>query len=430
MTKSMIQEFLSQKDLGLKSVSPKIKLTQAIVDWLPTKPYEYSISDVTIPSLSVRVREKTGSKSFYIVRKVNRKVIRSKICANGERPLSVGDKSVLAEARAVISEIYAGITPASKKAAAREAAVEAEKLAITVGQACTTYIQAKARAINTTRGYERFRDKHLKHWGELQLASITEDDIADLHDEITEETGGVAANNVVRFFRAVWKYHRRRLKLGDCPTIIFTKEGDNLKSWNAEDRRTRYVAKEELKPWWDATERLRQEYTGDGDLAADYLQFAMLTGLRRREITQLKWEDINQRRRTFLIPENKSKRPYAVPVTDALQAILDRRVSNTRPFNIEEPKKFITKVAEWSDVPFSTHDLRRTFLSHATAVNISLPVQKELVNHSRKNDVTDGYIQIDSDTLRDAAEKVQLFILSWSGKVSKVVPLKRTSNAR
>ena len=76
MTKSMIQEFLSQKDLGLKSVSPKIKLTQAIVDWLPTKPYEYSISDVTIPSLSVRVREKTGSKSFYIVRKVNRKVIR------------------------------------------------------------------------------------------------------------------------------------------------------------------------------------------------------------------------------------------------------------------------------------------------------------------------------------------------------------------
>lgn len=429
MTKSMIQEFLSQKDLGLRSVSPKIKLTQAIVDWLPTKPYEYSISDVKIPSLSVRVRAKTGNKTFYVVRKVNGKVIRSKISANGERPLSVGNESVFAEARVLISEIYAGITPASKKAAAREAAVQAEKLATTLEQACTSYIRAKTRAVNTTKGYERFRDNHLSHWHTYQLASITEDDIADLHDEITEETGGVAANNVVRFFRAVWKFHKRRLKLGDCPTIIFTKEGDNLKSWNPEDRRTRYVAKEELKPWWEATERLREEYTGDGDLAADYLQFAMLTGLRRREITQIKWEDINQRRRTFLIPENKSKRPYAVPVTDALQAILDRRIGNTQPFNIEEPKKFITKVAEWSDVPFSTHDLRRTFLSHATAVNISLPVQKELVNHSRKNDVTDGYIQIDSDTLRNAAEKVQLFILSWSGKVSKVVSLKRTSNA-
>ncbi|HAT52193.1 MAG TPA: hypothetical protein DCS80_02805 [Betaproteobacteria bacterium] len=423
MTKSIIQEFLSQKDRGVKIESPKIKLTQAVVDWLPVKPYEYSIRDITIPSLSVRVRGKTGNKTFYVVRKVNRKVLRSKICANGERPLSVGDESVFAEARTVISEIYAGITPASKKAAVREAAVEAEKLATTVEQACTNYIQAKTRAVNTTKGYERFRDNHLSHWSTYQLPSITEDDIADLHDEITEHTGGVAANNVVRFFRAVWKFHRRRLKLGDCPTIIFTKEGDNLKSWNPENRRTRYVAKEELKPWWEATERLRQEFSGDGDLAADYLQFAMLTGLRRREICQIKWEDINMRRKTFIVPDNKSKRPYAVPLTGFLQDILDRRSGNDRPFFIEEPKKFIAKVVEWSDVPFSTHDLRRTFLSHATAVNVSLPVQKELVNHSRKNDVTDGYIQIDSDTLRDAAEKVQSYILTWAGSIKNVVPL-------
>jgi len=112
-----------------------------------------------------------------------------------------------------------------------------------------------------------------------------------------------------------------------------------------------------------------------------------------------------------------------VPLTGFLQDILDRRSGNDRPFFIEEPKKFIAKVVEWSDVPFSTHDLRRTFLSHATAVNVSLPVQKELVNHSRKNDVTDGYIQIDSDTLRDAAEKVQSYILTWAGSIKNVVPL-------
>lgn len=423
MTKSMVQEFLLQKDRGVRIESPKIKLTQAVVDWLPVKPYDYSIRDITIPSLSVRVRGKTGNKTFYVVRKVNRKVVRSKISANGERPLTVGDESVFAEARTVISEIYAGITPASKKAAAREAAAEAEKLATTVEQACTNYIRAKTRAVNTTKGYERFRDNHLSHWSTYQLPSITEDDIADLHDEITEHTGGVAANNVVRFFRAVWKFHRRRLKLGDCPTIIFTKEGDNLKSWNPENRRTRYVAKEELKPWWEATERLRQEYSGDGDLAADYLQFAMLTGLRRREISQIKWEDINKRRKTFIVPDNKSKRPYSVPLTGFLEDILDRRAGSDRPFCIEEPKKFIAKVAEWSDVPFSTHDLRRTFLSHATAVNVSLPVQKELVNHSRENDVTDGYIQVDPDVLRDAAEKVQSYILTWAGSIKNVVPL-------
>lgn len=137
------------------------------------------------------------------------------------------------------------------------------------------------------------------------------------------------------------------------------------------------------------------------------------------------WELI---RRTFLIADNKSNRPYELPITDDLKAILDRRRIESKPFNIEEPKKFIAQVARWSDVPFSTHDLRRTFLSHATAINISLPVQKELVNHSRKNDVTDGYIQIDTDTLRDAAEKVQSFILSYAGQLQKVVPLRRNSN--
>jgi len=64
MTKSLIQEFLSQKDSGVDVDSPKIKLTQAVVDWLPVKPYDYSIRDITIPSLSIRVRGKTGNKTF------------------------------------------------------------------------------------------------------------------------------------------------------------------------------------------------------------------------------------------------------------------------------------------------------------------------------------------------------------------------------
>ena len=106
-----------------------------------------------------------------------------------------------------------------------------------------------------------------------------------------------------------------------------------------------------LKSWWEATERLRSEYVGDGELAADYLQFAMLTGLRRREITGLRWEDINKRRKAFVITENKSKRPYAVPLTPALEQILLRRQDESRPFQIEEPKRFINQVIAWSDVP-------------------------------------------------------------------------------
>jgi len=422
MSAKIINGYLAARDRGEIVKAPRVKLTEASIKALPAKPYDYQVGEATVPSLFVRVRA-SGAKSFYIVRRVDGRTSRAKVCTYGESPYSIGKESVLVQAQAMIVKMNAGITPTKEKAKRRDKAAQDARLSTSVKDACTAYINGKPRALNTTTGYKRFRDNHLADWHTRQLTSITEDDIAELHDDITEDTGPVAANNVVRFFRAVWKFHRRKLKLGDCPCIIFTAEGDNTRAWNTESRRTRYVAREELKPWWDATERLRKDYIGDGELAADYLQFAMLTGLRRREITGLKWEDINKRRKTFAIHENKSKRPFAVPLTPALQDILDRRKGEDRPFQIEEPKKFINQVITWSEVPFCSHDLRRTFLSHATAVGMPMPVQKELVIHSRKADVTDGYIQVSEELKRAELEKVQHYILAQAGRVANVVPM-------
>lgn len=413
MSKTIIEQYLRDRENALKTTKPVVKLTQAMIDWLPVADKEYSVGEALVPSLSVRVRPTSGSKTFYVVRKVNGKTIRSRICNNHERPYSQGSDSVLAIAKRVVVDLQDGITPAKRRHDRKLTQLAEQKLSMTVEQACTNYIDAKSRQTNTTQGYKRFRDNHLDVWRNYKLHSITEDDAADLHDEITEEVGPVAANNVLRFFRSVWNYHKRKLGLGDSPTIIFTRAGDNIKDWNPENRRVRYVAKEELKAWWDATERLRTDYDGDGELAADYLQFAVLTGLRRREITNLEWGDINVRRKTFTIKDNKSKRSYSIPVTRELRRILDRRSTANKPFDFDDPKRFIRKVSEWSGVQFSSHDLRRTFLSHATAAGISLPIQKALVNHSRKGDVTEGYIQIDMDAIREASQDVQDFILLW-----------------
>lgn len=414
MSKAIVEQYLQDRANGVAATKPIIRLSQSLIDWLPVTDAEYSIGEALVPSLSVRVRPGTGSKTFYVVRKVNGKVVRSRICKNHERPYSQGVDSVLSVAKRVVVELQDGITPAVKKRKKQIELLAQEKNSKTVGVACNDYIATKRLALNTQRGYERFRDNHLSIWQHHRLGSITEDDVADLHDEITEEVGPVAANNVLKFFRAVWNFHKRKLELGDNPTIIFTKDGDNQKKWNPENPRRRYVSKEELQPWWAATERLRHDYRGDGNRAAGYLQFAILTGLRRREITNLKWEDINLRRKTFTIPDNKSRRPYDLPITPALEAILERRSSSRVPFDFDEPKRFIDRAASWSQVEFSTHDLRRTFLSHATAVGVSMSVLKQLVNHSRKNDVTDGYIQIDIDVLRESAVKVQNYILKWA----------------
>ncbi len=427
MSNKIIDQYLTARDNGERINAPRVKFTNAMIGLLPTKPYDYAIGEASVPGLSVRVRKDTGNKTFEVVKKVNGRTARSKVCALGERPYAKGDESVIVSARSIIAKMDRGITRSKEKTQARIEAVAEARKALTLWEACNNYIHDKVRALNTTRGYERFRDTHLAEWHFRQLAAITEDDIECLFDDITEETGPVAANNVIRFFRAVWKHHRRKYRLGDAPTIIFTEEGDNIKSWNSENRRTRYIHREELKPWWGATEQLRTDYVGNGDLAADYLQFALLTGLRRREITGLKWEDISRRRKTFTIHDNKSKRPHTLPLTSMLEAILDRHEGEARPFQIEEPKRFIAQVVDWSEVPFSTHDLRRTYLSHAAAVGISMPVLKALVNHSRTSDVTDGYIQINEDLLRDSMGKIQNYILTHSGMINNVTPVERAN---
>jgi integrase len=428
MSNKIISDYLAAKDRGERINAPRVKLTNAVIEDLPTKPYDYAIGDKTVPGLLVRIRKDSGTKTFEVVKKVNGRVARSKVCAFGERPYAKGDESVLVAARAIIAKMDKGVTRSKEKAQAREEAAQVARKTLTVRDACNNYINAKDRAVNTTKGYEAFRDKRLNGWHQRQLASITEEDVGDLFDEITEEAGPVAANNVIRFFRAIWKHHRRKFGLGDSPTIIFTKEGDNTKSWNSEERRIGYVHDTELKPWWDATERLRAHYVGDGDLAADYLQFVMLTGLRRREVSNLKWEDINNRRKTFVIAENKSKRLHVVPLTPRIEEILERRKGEDRPFAIVEPRKFIDKVTEWSEVPFSTHDLRRTYLSHATAAGVPMPILKALVNHSRKADVTDGYIQVDEKLLRESMEKIQNYMLAHAGQIKNVTVLKEASN--
>ena len=431
MSQKIIAEYLKARDSGNRVNAPRVQLTQSTIRDLPTKTYDYAIGEATVPALTVRVRKDTGNKTFEVVKKVNGRMARSKVCTFGERPYAKGDESVIVTARAIIAKMDKGVTRSEEKTQARSKSTAAARQALTVLTACDNYINAKIRSYLTTKNYERFRDNHLTDLHHRQLSSITEDDVSDLFDGISKRTGPVAGNNVIRFFRAVWKHHRRKYGLGDSPTIIFTNDGDNVKRWNTENRKTRYIHREELNDWWNAVEQLRTHYIGDGDLAADYLQFALLTGLRRREITGLNWEDINRRRNTFLVAENKSKRPHIVPLTPTLLEILDRRKSESRPFQIEEPKNFIAKVTQWCEVPFSSHDLRRTYLSYANAPEVAIPmtVQKALVNHSRQSDVTDGYIQIDEDVLRDSMSKIQGYILTHAGQVKKVVPIGGVANA-
>jgi hypothetical protein len=59
-------------------------------------------------------------------------------------------------------------------------------------------------------------------------------------------------------------------------------------------------------------------------------------------------------------------------------------------------------------------------------VGIPETLQKAMVNHSRRG-VTDGYIQIDEDTLRETMQKVQNYLLTHAGQVNNLMPMEKAN---
>ena len=79
--------------------------------------------------------------------------------------------------------------------------------------------------------------------------------------------------------------------------------------------------------------------------------------------------------------------------------------------HIYEPKKAVLKVVELSGVPFTLHDLRRTFATIADSLDLSAYALKRLLNHKMGNDVTAGYIMRDVERLRKPMQQITNFLI-------------------
>lgn len=79
---------------------------------------------------------------------------------------------------------------------------------------------------------------------------------------------------------------------------------------------------------------------------------------------------------------------------------------------ITDPHRQVVNVVARSGVPFSPHDLRRTFASIVSRLGdrLSYYTTKRLLNH-RTSDVTQGYVQFDLEQLRSAMQAVEDFVL-------------------
>ena len=170
--------------------------------------------------------------------------------------------------------------------------------------------------------------------------------------------------------------------------------------------RIRYLSKKEQEDLLDACE---------GDLW-DAVVMALKTGARKKEIWNLKFEDVDFKRNHIRLMETKSGKPRSIPMTKDLMEILQRRrriinftshyvfpssVNPNRPNNFE--RTWDTALKESGVTNFRWHDLRHTFASRAVMAGVTLRSLADLLGHA-KVDMVFRYAHLSPQHLTSSME--------------------------
>lgn len=394
------------------------KLTKSVIDALPyPETGQTFYRDSEIKGFGLRVG--TASKVYIAEGKVNSKTVRVSI---GHHGIFTAEQA-RQEAKNILGLIARGINPNDVTKAKRA-------LSVTMSEAFQAYLKARGSLKpRTVYDYKRLMKTYLADWQNKPVVEIGKDQIERKHREIGERSPA-QANLTMRFVRALLNFAIGQYEDASGNPIITinpTQRLSQTRSWYRVDRRNTVIKAHDLPLWFKAVNNLTNDAVGPNrELIRDYLLLLLFTGLRREEGLSLAWKQVDLRAKTLTIPDPKNRQPHVLPLSDFLYTLLMRRYKEGGKNSLfvfpgdgvkgylNEPRKQMNKVIEESNVAFTLHDLRRTFITVAESLDISAYALKRLANHKMANDVTAGYIISDVERLREPMQRISDFLVRAS----------------
>lgn len=195
-----------------------------------------------------------------------------------------------------------------------------------------------------------------KYWSGRLMDSITDDDIRKVIEIKRDETTASNANHYLAFVRTLfnksveWGLATRQIK---------------VKSYKVKSQRVRFLSEDEIA-------RLMAELPHHLRVM---VEFSLLTGLRRSNVTGLRWDRIDMKRKIAWVDgsDYKSGKNHAIPLGDRCVDLLLGELGKHQTYvftykgqKIADPNntawQSALKRAGISD--FRWHDLRHTFASY------------------------------------------------------------------
>jgi integrase len=332
--------------------------------------------------------------------------------------LTLGEYPALppAKARSIAEDLYAKVRLGQHPAADKKTNRSEAKFSL--GHLVARYLQHRHNELrpNSYTEAERYLDRYAKPLHGLPVKAVDRRRIADLLDTVASERGSVTSNRCHAALSALFSWGIKRGLCEINPVV-----GTEVRK---EQSRDRVLSDKELATIWGRVV---------GDDYADIIRLLMLTGCRAREISELRWSEIDFDRGAISLPPERTKngRPHEIPMSHTVRDILvARKSSNGRDFVFGRNKGFSGwgKCKERLDAaiekklgkPMSgwvTHDLRRTFATRMADLGAQPHIIEACLNHISGH--RGGVAGIYNRSLY-TSEKAQA-LARWAEHISKLV---------
>ena len=302
--------------------------------------------------------------------------------------------------------------------------IETPSLRPTLRDATRDYFAVRKLKESTEADYTKRLQRCFKDWLDAPISTISDEMVLARHADLTRSAGGATANLAMRILRALMNFARIRYRSAAITTNPVEYLGQ-LRAWHRLMPRQNYIQPHQMEAWFDAVSNLKQHAT------RDFLIFVLLTGCRRSEALNLFWNDVDFVAETVTFRGTKNGTDHRLPLSDYLLEVLEsRKLRSKSRFVFSSGRLPDAPLRDWrrghasvvhrSGVPFSVHDLRRTFLTVADSLDIPMHVLKRLANHA-SSDVTERYVIRSIDRLREPMQRISDEILRQAAQVATFV---------
>lgn len=374
---------------------PKIALSQQLVKstTCPIGKAKWDLFDSNCKGLMLETRS-TGGKTFYLRYQDARGKTRQLKLAD-ERDISYVQAKQLADKHR--NSIAMGLDPSDEKQSLKQAPTVAQF----IHQSYMPFVQGYKRSWKCDLSLLK---NHVEPvWGKKYLDQVTKADVV-----------------------ALFAVHRKKYTPGSCNrllilirfmfTLALRWETPGLKTNPAKDhplfkeqnQRERFLSEPDAQALFAAIKQ------STNSMLQHIIPMLILTGARKREVLDARWEDIDFEHKSWRIHTTKSGHHRYVPLSDGAIAVLDAIPRNGEWIfaNEDTGKPYASIYASWhtartraglADV--RVHDLRHSFASFLVNAGRSIYEVQRLLGHAHIR-TTQRYAHLSKDTLLDATNAV------------------------